>query len=121
MAEHWYVATLIVQCKVEGHPKRLPLVDEQIRILRAPNKETAYEKAVQLGKDEETSYLNGYGEQVLWEFVGLVDLSELEGEIQDGTEVRSRLFHKRHPDMLVCQKDDLTVFAWEQERREREK
>ena len=117
----WYVATLILQCKVEGHDKLLKLVDEQVRVLRAIDIETAYKKAVQLGKQGEISYENVFGEIVHWNFVGLGDLEELpfDDEIKDGTEVKYRLFRKKDPHRLVRAKDELTVFSWERERRHR--
>ena len=116
----WYVATLILQCNVEGHDKQLKLVDEQVRVLRAIDIETAYEKAVQLGKQEETSYENSFAQTVHWTFVGLEDLDELpfDDDIKDGTEVKYCLLHKKVPHSLVRAKDDLTVFSEEREDRE---
>jgi len=117
----WYVTTLIICCRVENEGARLRTCDEQIRLLRASDSEMAYAKAVQLGKEEEVSYQNTYGQTVHWEFVGLVDLEELPIEaIEDGVEIKSHLFSSKNPTRLARPKDDLTIFRWEQERRQRE-
>jgi hypothetical protein len=119
--EQWYVAILIVQCRVEGHSSRLKLVDEQIKVLAAPDIDTAYAKAVKLGQSEECSYVNVYGEQVYWEFVGLADLRYLGSDRpEDGVEILSNLSRKKDPTRLVKPKDQLTVFEWESERKARD-
>ena len=118
---NWYVATLVICSRVENEANRLRTCDEQIRLLRASDSETAYEKAIQLGRAEEVSYQNTYGQTVHWEFVGLVDLEELSIDaIEDGVEIRSRLFRSKNPAHFARPKDELTIFRWEQERRQRE-
>lgn len=120
-ASSWYVTTLVICSRLENEGARLRTCDEQIRLLRASDSETAYEKAIQLGKAEEVAYQNTYGQTVHWEFVGLVDLEELPSEtIEDGVEIKSRLFRSKNPTHLARSKDELTVFRWEQERRQRE-
>lgn len=98
--QHWYVATLIIRCRVENQPAPWTC-DEQVRVIRAANDDEAYDKAVALGKSEETVYKNGDGEDVFWEFIGLEDLTELDSAIRDGTEIRSRLFGHQDPASLV--------------------
>ena len=112
--QHWYIATLVIACKVKGgSDDDDPTCDEQIRLIRAPNAEIAYEKARQIGKHEELAYENIYGQTVRWAFVGLDDLDELDNTIHDGVEIRSRLFGHRSPLSLVRAKADLSVFAGE--------
>ena len=108
--QYWYVATLVIACRVEDDSEDLTC-DEQIRIIRAPNAEIAYEKALKIGQDEENSYQNMYGQTVTWAFVGLDDLDELDNTIHDGVEIRSRLFGHRNPASLVRTKADLSVFG----------
>jgi hypothetical protein len=108
--EYWYIATLVIAIKVEGGSDD-PTCEEQIRAIRAPSAEMAYEKAIQIGKQQETSYENMYGKTVAWEFVGLDDLDELDNTMHDGVEIRSRLFGHRTPASLVRAKADLSVFA----------
>ena len=112
MKKQWYVATLIVQCRVGDQQDGPFTCDEQIRLIRAVDAEEAYQKALQLGKGEEVVYQNSDGEDVFWEFVGLEDLEELfDKTISDGREIRSRLSEQDRPSELVCDKAALSVFV----------
>jgi Domain of unknown function (DUF4288) len=104
--KQWYVATLIIRCRVEDDPDPYTC-DEQVRLIRARSPEKAYKKALKLGKKEEDSYTNVYGGMVYWEFVGFEDIAELESRIADGVEIRSRLFGHANPDSLVHAKNKL--------------
>ncbi len=108
--QYWYIATLVMASKVEDNSED-PTCEEQIRVIRAPNAEMAYEKALKIGKAEEHSYKNMYEQTVTWEFIGLDDLDELDNTMHDGVEIRSRLFGHRNPSSLVRSKADLSVFA----------
>ena len=110
--QYWYIATLVIAIK-SGTGGDDPTCEEQIRAIRAPNAEIAYEKALQIGKRQEDAYLNVYEQTVTWEFVGLDDLDELDNTMHDGVEIRSRLFGHRNPSSLVRSKADLSVFAAE--------
>lgn len=111
MKQMWYVATLIMRCKVGDHKAESWTYDEQIRLIRAPDEDTAYDKAAQMGKNEEHVYENVYGERVAWEFVGLADLAELGSQsIHDGTEIRSRMFKGGDPMSMVVPKEKLSVY-----------
>lgn len=92
MQEKWYVATLIMKCKVTSADSGPYTFDEQVRLLQAANEAVAYEKAVALGKSQEISYQNKCNEEVFWQFEGLSSLEELESTIEDGIEIYSRLF-----------------------------
>ena len=106
----WYVAEIIVRCRVDKARGRKSLYDRQIKVLRATNHENAYKRALSLGKVENHRYKNRAGEIVYWEFVGLVSLDTLqEGKIGDGTEIHSRL-QRGDPKPEVRAKRDLTVF-----------
>jgi hypothetical protein len=106
----WYVATIIVRCRVGRSQSRKTLYDRQIKILRAANDEAAYRRSIKLGNKENQSYRNSAGETVFWEFVGLANLEALlEGKIADGTEIHSSL-HRGDPRAEICGKRDLTVF-----------
>jgi Domain of unknown function (DUF4288) len=106
----WYVAEIIVRCRVDRLSKRKTLYDRQIKVLRASTDEMAYERALELGKTENHSYKNSVGEKVCWEFVGLGNIESLhESKISDGTEIHSRL-QRGNPKSEVRQKRDLTIF-----------
>lgn len=103
----WYVAKLIVECRVGRAPAEL--WDEQLVLLRARNADGAYLAALKLGKAQETTYENSAGHKVRWKFKGLGDLQELLAKtIRSGTEVDSRLSRSGRP--RISPKRKLTVF-----------
>ncbi|MFN7139324.1 MAG: DUF4288 domain-containing protein [Limisphaerales bacterium] len=115
---NWYVAEVIVRCRVGKAPKRKALYDRQIKVLRASTHEAAYERALELGKAENHSYKNSAGEKVSWEFVGLGDLEALlDKKISDGTEIHSRL-QRGNPKSIVRRKRDMTIF-WAERNKHR--
>ena len=106
----WYVAELIVVCRVRKSSKGKALYDCQIKVLRADDHEAAYRRALQLGKNENHSYKNSADETVYWRFAGLANLQELlDEEISDGTEIHSRL-ERGDPKSEIRHKRDLTIF-----------
>jgi hypothetical protein len=106
----WYVAELIVHCRVGEARKRRTLYDRQVKVLRAPTDETAYQRALDLGRAENHSYKNSAGETVFWQFAGLANLEALhEKRICHGTEIHSRL-ERGDPRAEVRPKRALTVF-----------
>jgi hypothetical protein len=107
---NWYVAELVVCCRVGKITKGRMLYDRQVKVLRASTHEAAYKRALELGKEENHSYKNSAGKMVYWQFVGLGNLELLQNnEILDGTEIYSRL-QRGHPKSEVRRKKDLTVF-----------
>ena len=115
---HWYVAELIIQCRVGRLRKRRTLYDRQVKVLRAPTNEAAYARALELGKAENHSSKNSAGETVVWHFLGLANLEALhEKRISDGTEIHSRL-ECGDPKTAVRPKRALTVF-WAERNKHR--
>jgi hypothetical protein len=108
--KQWYAATLIIRDRIEDHQKSYSC-DEQIRLIQAKTAEKAYKKAYKLGKAQETVYLNVAGEMVYREFVGLQDLSLIVAALDDGAEVRSRVFSHDSPQSLVHTQDELSAFG----------
>lgn len=108
---NWYVAVLIVRCRVEGELPDKPLFDRQVQVLKASDAEAAFQRAMKLGEEENHSYKNGEGKTVAWEFVGLADLCQLlDEQIGDGTEIYSRLDYGNPEMEVVRDKKKLTVF-----------
>jgi hypothetical protein len=107
----WYVATLVVECRVAGELEDPATCMQDVHVIRAPDRDTAYEKALRLGKSKEDCYLNSHGETVSWRFIGLDNLEELRASaIRDGTEVWSRILHVDDPSTLVRSRNELTVY-----------
>ncbi len=109
----WYVITIVVKCKVAEGPV-MPGewgCSQDIHLVRAADREAAYERALEIGKSAETSYLNDQGQLVKWEFVGLENVEELASRvIRDGMEIWSRIFYTSDPEALVVGKEGLSVF-----------
>lgn len=115
----WYVGKIVMQCKVDGKDLGPWTFDEQVRIIQAPDKETAYLKSLNLGKEEEQEYKNSEGELVRWIFCGLSDLEEISADkIEDGTEITSTLYESNQVLGLVREKEDLTVF-WSERNKDK--
>jgi hypothetical protein len=114
----WYVAEIIVRCRVGRLSKGKTLYDCQIKVVRAWTDEMAYERALELGKAENHFYKNSVGEKVCWEFLGLGNLESLhENKISDGTEIHSRL-QRGNPKSEIRRKRDLTIFWAERNKHE---
>ncbi len=104
MKAKWYVAKVLMQSVVGGDNNGPWLCDEQIHLIRAPDESVAEAKALAIGKTCELSFKNMEGEIVVWQFIGLSELSELwpqSARIRDGMEITSRLFHDAAPQRLV--------------------
>jgi hypothetical protein len=109
----WFVATIILKCEVDGKPTTPGewTCVEQIHLIRGSNRNDAYEKALSLGKSQETSYQNAEGKAVTWKFTGLENLEELASKrVRDGIEVWGRIFHTENPEAFTPEKEGLSVF-----------
>ncbi len=62
--------------------------DEQIRIVEALTLEAAFQKARNIGKKEEETFINSENKIVHWQFIDVSDVYELES-IKDGEQVYS--------------------------------
>lgn len=109
----WFVVTIVLKCRIAEGPMMSGewRCSQDIHLVRAANREAAYERALEIGKSQETSYLNAQGELVKWEFVGLENVEELASRvIRDGVEIWSRTFYTNDPEALVVGKEGLSVF-----------
>jgi hypothetical protein len=85
----WFVATLVFEARVGTDSDDDRLLDHEVRLIRAIEAQSAYERALDLGRSNEHEYLNEDGQTVRWHFCGLEDLNTLVDEPGDGTEVFS--------------------------------
>jgi hypothetical protein len=81
----WYIADLVMECQIEGEPRNV--VHINIVLVRADSPEEAFQKAEELGKEGENSYLNPNNQQVIWLYRGLRDLQVIHDELEDGAEL----------------------------------
>ncbi|PSM30698.1 DUF4288 domain-containing protein [Haliangium sp. UPWRP_2] len=108
----WYIAELIERVSVAGDPRLV--VHRNLRLIRADSPEAAYTKALALGSEGETTYLNPAGQQVSIEFLGLADLSVIYDPLEDGAEIaytRYIVGSRQESEQFVRNRNDLTVFA----------
>lgn len=108
--KQWYAATLIMRLRVEDD-KGPYNCDEQVRLIHARTADKAYNKAYKLGKSQETVILNEAGEMTYIEFVGLAELNLVNGTLDDGVKVKSRLFVHSAPQILGLMKEELSLFS----------
>ena len=83
----WYSATLRLGCLIE--PNGLTRYMDSVHVFQASDYDAALQRALQIGRTHEESYVNGDGAQVKWRLASVVTLDLLGDFIQDGAEVCS--------------------------------
>jgi hypothetical protein len=87
----YYSAKLFVICLVDdSKPRRRNTCDYPFVVFRAKDREQAFERALALGKQQETRYKNHKGQWVRWALVQVEAIKHL-GRSLDGVEVGSLL------------------------------
>jgi len=81
----WYLAELVMECRIEGEPRNV--VHINIVLVRADSPEEAFEKAEQLGREGEASYLNPTNQKIVWIYRGLRALNVIHDELEHGAEL----------------------------------
>jgi len=81
----WYVAEVVMKIVVAEDPRNV--VHQNLVLISADAPEEAYVKALQIGKNSETSYENPDGKAVEITFEGLSDLDLIDEELEDGAEL----------------------------------
>lgn len=75
-----------------------PLWEESVIVVDASSEEEAQEKAEQLARKEAVSFRAVSGEQVEWNFVGVIGSHEITDQVvAEGTEVFSRFLREKPP------------------------
>ena len=87
-----YFVCLLFDSQVDDDSETSKLTEESIRLVIAADENEALEKAQAFGRESEHEYFNDTGARVSWRFIRIVDVQEYcEDEIEDGSEVYSRL------------------------------
>jgi hypothetical protein len=111
--ERWYLASIIMVITIEGESKNV--VHKNLHLIQAESDDIAYAKAIKLGNDSETSYLNSNDQLVDMSFYGLAELEEtIELDIYDGVELTFDEFDDLSISELegfVPLKKELSVFS----------
>ena len=85
----WYLAKIVFQI-ICGDGNHIPQFDEQLRLISAVNEGEAFEKASEIGRNEQDSFYNLKQQLVRWNFINVLELYHLT-ELIDGAEVYSRI------------------------------
>lgn len=87
----YYSARLLVICLVDdGKPRKRNTCDYPFFVFRARDYAHAFQRALQLGREQQTTYNNAKGQKVRWTFARVEDIKHLGRKI-DGCEVGSLL------------------------------
>jgi hypothetical protein len=86
---NWYIAKIVFRI-ISGDGDHMPQFDEQLRLIQASDEDEAFEKAQQIGRDEEDSFMNHKNELVQWSFINIPELNKLPA-LNDGVEIYSRV------------------------------
>ena len=90
----YYSARLLYAILVDnGKPRKKNSYDESVIIFRARDFDHAFERALELGKENETTYKNCYDQTVRWALVEIMNLDWVGRKI-DGKEVASHLHYR---------------------------
>jgi hypothetical protein len=115
----WFMAVIVRGAHVDGILDDERIGDLLYRLVEATDAEQAYARALELGRATVDEYDDEDGKRVTLGFLGLADLTEIgPGPLAHGTEVYSQLLHNKPSEMVVGEKEELTVFEPEDEERE---
>lgn len=107
----WYIAQEVLEITVEGNDQNV--VHINYLLIQAESPEEAYEKALRLGSQHETAYLNEGKERVKIAFRGLRNLTIVYEGLEDGAEL---LYEEKvgvsqeSLEALIQPKNDLGIF-----------
>jgi hypothetical protein len=107
----WYIAELVEKITVAEDSRNV--VHQNLVLIRTTSADEAYEKAVTVGKNGETSYENPAGNLVHITFEGISDLVQMYEDLEDGAELTFRrtvgLTHEQIR-ALIVPRDQLPVY-----------
>lgn len=95
MTPQWYTAKCLYWAEHNGpEPPHLPLYETRYLLISAPDEDGAMEKALQIAKDRQHSYLNQYGATVSWKLKQVLEVKEIFNfELKDGMEIYHEYTH----------------------------
>lgn len=96
---NWYIAKIVFRI-ITGEGNHMPQFDEQLRLIQADSEDEAFEKAQQLGREEEDSFMNQKNQLVKWSFINIPELNKLPS-LSDGTEIYSKVNEYDNPKRFI--------------------
>lgn len=97
---NWYIAKIVFRI-VSGEGKHQPQFDEQLRLIEAENEKHAFQKARNIGLQEQDAFPNAFSQLVKWEFIDVAELNQL-GELTDGAELYYHIQETEHADVYIA-------------------
>ena len=82
---NWYVAKVVFRI-ISGDGNHHAQFDEQLRLISAADEQQAFEKATEIGLNNQDRFLNDQSQQVRWQFIDVAEINPLEG-LTDGAEL----------------------------------
>ena len=113
----WFIADLVVEFTIYDNDME-KVIHINIVLVEASSAEDAYLKALDLGKDYETSYTNSDGNLVDVRFVGLRELNVIHDELEHGAELTyesPKGLTDEEIEKLARSKEALAVFRSDEE------
>jgi hypothetical protein len=95
----WYLAKFVFRI-VCGEGQHTAQFDEQLRLIAAASKEEAFNKAQQMGKQEQETFFNRKEQLVQWQFINISELYLL-SDLIDGAELYSRIEERENAEAYV--------------------
>jgi hypothetical protein len=114
VAVNRYSAKLLFQFRVDigSDSGKRRLCEERIVVVHARSAQVAIKKSNRRGKSAEHSYVNDEGNNVYFEFIGIMDLLELGPECEDDEvwyDIKERLLPMERRDRLIPPESDLNA------------
>jgi hypothetical protein len=109
----WYLADLIISITVENDSNNVIHINTVL--VHAFSDDDAYEKANELGKEEESEYQNPEGNKVIFKFEGLGDIYHIyDDKLEHGTEIiyeeKINVSHEKLNNW-IRNKEELSIFS----------
>lgn len=85
----WFVAKIVYQI-ISGAGDHMPQFDEQLRLINAGSRYEAFQRASEIGRQEQYAFKNQRQELVEWRFINVPEVNALDA-LGDGMELYSRI------------------------------
>jgi Domain of unknown function (DUF4288) len=96
---NWYLSKIVYRI-ICGEGTHKPQFDEQLRLIEAKNEKEAFEKATEIGKQEQDEFYNQQHKLVQWKFINIAELYKLSG-LLDGAELYSKIQEPDNADLYI--------------------
>lgn len=97
---NWFVAKVVYQI-ISGGGDHAPQFDEQLRLISAHTMEEAWEKASEIGEQEQYAFKNQKQQLVEWKFINVPEVYVL-NDLKDGMELYSRIEEPGNADTYMA-------------------